>query len=304
MTSEKSDLIISGRKRDIGGFVVARTIPSVTRRHVGPFVFLDHMGPMKIDDTHALDVRPHPHIGLSTVTYLFSGRGHHKDSLGFSQVITPGDINWMTAGRGIVHSERSPQEDRNPPAKSPLHGIQVWVALPVEDEDTDPNFTHYSQSVIPDLSFGPALHGKLMIGEHQGVTSPVKTYSKTFFADLKAHEAVAQTFTIDEKEIGIFLVEGTATINGQELSVDDLIVVKDPQSISIEADKDARLIFIGGTPFDEPRFIWWNLVSSSVEKIRHAAKQWENQEMGKVPGESEFTPLPNISFPATIGAKS
>lgn len=292
-----NNLIIPGRKRDIGGFTVARTIPSPKRRHLGPFVFLDHMGPLRIDENNTLDVRPHPHIGLSTVTYLFSGRGHHRDSLGSSQIIEPGDINWMTAGRGIVHSERTPKDDRNKDSKASLHGIQVWVALPLEFEDTDPSFTHYAKENIPDLSFGPHLNGKLMIGSHDGKTSPVKTFSQTFFADIYAQEDSQETLKIKEQEIGVFLVEGQAQVNDQKLELDDLIVVTKTQNIKIEAQKGARLIFIGGTVFNEPRYIWWNLVSSQKEKIHAAAKQWEEQSMGSIDGEPDYVPLPNIPLP-------
>lgn len=297
-----SDLIISGRKRDLGGFMVARTIPSSQRRHVGPFVFLDHMGPLKITETAMLDVRPHPHIGLSTVTYLFSGRGHHRDSLGYSQVIAPGDINWMTAGRGIVHSERTPEDDKYPNPSAPIHGIQVWVALPVEHEDTDPSFTHYPKTQIPDVTFSDGLKGKLMIGTFNkgssSVTSPVRTFSKTFFAEIKSETSVNTSLTFDEEEIGIFLVRGEATINHQSLEMDDLIVVSDPQNILLNVGPDTTLIVIGGETFKEPRYIWWNLVSSSKDKIKAAAALWKKQEMGKVPGESDFIPLPDIPFPS------
>ncbi|MCO5113788.1 MAG: pirin family protein [Bdellovibrionaceae bacterium] len=298
----QENIIISGRKRDLGGFMVARTIPSAERRHVGPFVFLDHMGPLKITETAMLDVRPHPHIGLSTVTYLFSGRGHHRDSLGYSQVISPGDINWMTAGRGIVHSERTPDEDKFPNPSAPIHGIQVWVALPVEHEDTDPNFTHYPKSQIPDIEFTEGLNGKLMIGTYQEegytLTSPVKTYSPTFFAEMKSTQDLNHKLSLAEEEIGIFLVEGQATINDHKLEMDDLIIVSDPKNISLELGKGTTLILIGGTAFKEPRYIWWNLVSSSKEKIQQAAKRWEKQEMGKVEGEIDYIPLPDIPFPA------
>lgn len=296
------DLIISGRKKDLGGFTVARTIPTAERRHVGPFVFLDHMGPLKITETATLDVRPHPHIGLSTVTYLFSGRGHHRDSLGYSQVINPGDINWMTAGKGIVHSERTPEEDRFPNPSDPIHGIQVWVALPVEHEDIDPNFTHYPQSTIPDLDFGHGLAGKLMIGSHtingKAYTSPVKTYSKTFFAEIKSTHSVNHKLSLNEEEIGIFLVEGSASINSHELMTDDLIIVADPKDISLKLGANTKLILIGGSAFKEPRYIWWNLVSSDKNKIKATAALWEKQQMGQVKGEEDFIPLPNIPFPA------
>lgn len=293
----EKDLVINGRKKDLGGFTVARTIPSPKRRHVGPFVFLDHMGPMQVDSAHSMDVRPHPHIGLSTVTYLFSGRGFHRDSLGSAQVIAPGDLNWMTAGKGIVHSERTPEEDRNSSRRITLHGIQIWVALPVEYERCEPNFSHYAKSILPSLEMVPGLAGKLLIGQHGQVVSPVKTYSKTFFAEMISTEDLKTKIKIDEEEVGIFLVEGSATINGQKLDIDDIILISDPQQISLIVTKSTRLIFIGGQSFPEPRYIWWNFVSSKKELIHEAAALWERQQMGRVPEETDFIPLPKDPLP-------
>lgn len=292
----EKDVVISGRTRDLGGFSVSRTLPSIERRFVGPFVFLDHMGPMRIDATHMLDVRPHPHIGLSTVTYLFEGRGYHRDSLGSKQVITPGDLNWMTAGRGIVHSERTPEEDLDSSKDVSIHGIQIWVALPVSDEECEPNFRHYSKEQLPAFELGKGLSGKLLIGSHGRWSSPVHTYSKTFFADVSSGTKAEVTVSLDEQEIGFFLVSGKAMINQSELKVDDLILVKDPSHVQIKVDADTRLIVVGGTPFPEPRHIWWNFVSSRKERLREAAQKWKSQEMGKVPGEpeGEFIPLPEM----------
>jgi redox-sensitive bicupin YhaK (pirin superfamily) len=293
----KTDLVIKGRKRDLGGFTVNRVIPSSQRRHVGPFVFLDHLGPMKIDETHVLDVRPHPHIGLSTVTYLFEGNGYHRDSLGSEQKIIPGDLNWMTAGKGIVHSERTPKEDRDPKLGNLVHGIQIWVGLPLKDEDCDPGFSHYPHSSLPALKMEAGLSGKLLIGSYESISSPVKTFSRTFFADLKADGPVETILNFNEAEIGIFLISGEATINGQELQLDDLILVTDPKKVSISVSAGTRLIVIGGEPFPESRIIWWNFVSSSKEKIHRAAELWAEQKFGQVPGEVEFIPLPRDALP-------
>lgn len=291
----EQDLILKGNVRDLGGgFAVIRSIPQAKRRQVGPFVFLDHMGPVKVDETHKLDVRPHPHIGLSTVTYLLDGKGHHRDSLGSDQIISPGDINWMTAGRGIVHSERSPNSEVEAKDRS-MEGIQVWVALPKEFEDIEPAFYHYPKTVIPQFELDEYLEATLMIGAYKDNISPVKTYSPTLFMSLKASDTGFTVLSFQEEEIGIFLLKGSACINGTELELNDLIVVKDPNHIELMInDLDSHFIVIGGGSFKEPRYIWWNFVSSSKEKIREAAKLWDRQEMGKVPHETDFTPLPNI----------
>lgn len=291
------DILISGKKKDLGGFFVSRTLPNIKRRHVGPFVFLDHMGPLQVDHEHLMSVRPHPHIGLSTVTYLFSGRGLHRDSLGSKQVISPGDLNWMTAGRGIVHSERTPVEDLSAHPKKTMHGIQIWVALPVEQEECEPNFTHYPKETLPQFQLADNFSGKLLIGTYKNITSPVKCYSQTFFADITVENDVDSVINIPEEEIGVFLLNGKATVNNQELSTDDLLLIANPKEIKIQATKDTRLIFIGGKEFSEPRYIWWNFVSSRKERIREAAEQWKNQLFGQVAEESDFIPLPEDPLP-------
>lgn len=288
-----SDLLISGRSRDIGGFSVARTLPSPKRRQVGPFVFLDHMGPAQIDEQHALDVRPHPHIGLSTVTYLFSGQGIHRDSLGSVQMITPGDLNWMTAGKGIVHSERSPQEDRKADNREPMHGVQIWVALPKEYEQCEPNFMHYGKEVLPPFEPAPGLQGRLLIGSIGATASPVRCYSRTFFADLHATVKVDATLEFPEQELAFFVIAGSASINGQAAHPNDLVIVAKPQSVVFHCDVGTRIVVLGGDPLPEPRYIWWNFVASDKALIKAAAQRWTSQEMGRVPGETEFIPLPS-----------
>lgn len=293
----EQDILISGKKKDLGGFIVSRTLPNIKRRHVGPFVFLDHMGPLQVDHEHLMSVRPHPHIGLSTVTYLFSGRGLHRDSLGSKKIIAPGDLNWMTAGRGIVHSERTPVEDLSAHPKKTMHGIQIWVALPTDQEECEPHFNHYPKEVLPQFTLAENLTGKLLIGSHGETTSPVKTYSKTFFADIAVENPVNNMISISQEEIGVFLLEGKATINDQELTTDDLLLVAKPEQIKIKASKGARLIFIGGSTFPEPRYIWWNFISSRRERIREAAEQWKNQLLGTVAEETDFIPLPDDLMP-------
>lgn len=293
----EQDILISGKKKDLGGFIVSRTLPSAKRRHIGPYVFLDHMGPLQVDQQHLMSVRPHPHIGLSTVTYLFSGRGLHRDSLGSKQIIAPGDLNWMTAGRGIVHSERTPTEDQTANPKIIMHGIQIWVALPADQEECEPQFLHYPKEILPHFKLSEGLSGKLLIGKYENTTSPVKTYSPTFFADITAENFVDKTISVDEEELGLFLIEGEVTINEQVLSVDDLLLVANPKNIKIKANKGARLILIGGQPFSEPKYIWWNFVSSRRERIHEAAEQWKNQLMGKVAEEDDYIPLPDQPLP-------
>jgi len=293
----EQDILISGKKKDLGGFTVSRTLPNIKRRHVGPFVFLDHMGPLQVDQEHLMSVRPHPHIGLSTVTYLFSGRGLHRDSLGSKQIISPGDLNWMTAGKGIVHSERTPSEDITANPKKTMHGIQIWVALPTDQEECEPNFIHYPKENLPKFTLSEDLSGKLLIGRHGNTVSPVKTYSPTFFADITVENPVYKTISISEEEIGVFLLEGEATINEQTLSPDDLFLIAKPNEIKIKASQNTRLIFIGGKEFPEPRYIWWNFVSSRRERIREAAEQWQNQALGTVADETDFIPLPSDPLP-------
>lgn len=293
----EKDLIIPSRQREVGSIMVARSIPSAQKRNVGPFVFLDQMGPMIVDETHFLDVNPHPHIGLATVTYLFQGRGFHKDSIGSKQIISPGDLNWMTAGKGIVHSERSPDEDKSKVPHPKLHGVQIWVGLPKEFEETDPSFTHYGSDHLSKVEFSSDLQGKVLIGEHKGKSSPVKTHSPMLFMELISKGEGQELLSFKEQEIGIFLVSGVCSVNNQNLEKSDLIIVADPSNALICFSKDARLIVIGGEPFPEPRYIWWNFISSRKERIHEAAEAWKNQQMGVVAGETGYTPLPSDPLP-------
>jgi redox-sensitive bicupin YhaK (pirin superfamily) len=293
----QEDFIISGRLRDLGGFSVHRSLPSPQKRQLGPFVFLDHMGPVKVDKVHAMDVRPHPHIGLATVTYLFDGKAFHRDSLGSKQEITPGDLNWMTAGKGIVHSERTPPEERSGKLNHFMHGVQIWVGLPKEHEECDPHFVHWPKTQLPDVKISENLNGKLLIGEFANQISPVKVLMKTLFLDIQVKNRTRETLSFMEKELGLFLISGQAIINGHEMQTDDLIVVSNPLKIQVELSEGARLIAIGGDPFPEPRYIWWNFVSTRKERIHQAARDWKNQSMGQVVDETEFIPLPDIPMP-------
>lgn len=292
----KDDFIIKSRKRDLGGFTVYRAIPNDLRRHLGPFVFLDHMGPMIIDNEHALDVRPHPHIGLSTVTYLFEGRCRHRDSLGNDVTIIPGDLNLMTAGSGVVHSERTPREDRNPYDHNRAQGIQIWIALPLNEEERKADFIHYPEGELPRFSF-KSLHGKILIGEFEGIRSPVRTFCDTLLMDLTSSHDGIENINFKNEEIGIFLVSGACEVNGRKLEPYDLIFVDDPYRIQLSYKEGTHIIIIGGEPFPEPRYIWWNFISSRKERIREAAADWEEKRFPSVPGETEFIPLPEKSFP-------
>lgn len=291
------DLILHGKRKDLGGFTVVRSIPQVAKRFVGPFVFFDHMGPAAVDKYHLLDVRPHPHIGLSTVTYLFEGKNHHRDSLGTDQIIGPGDINWMTAGSGIVHSERTPCSEVETTEEKNFHGIQVWVALPKSDEDCAPSFSHYAKETLPEFTVGDLFQAKLLVGKYENYISPVKTYSPTLFMDLLAIIDGSGVLHFKDEEVGFYLASGSATVNGNLLNPTDLIIVKDPTQIKVEASKGAKVIIFGGSVFPEPRFIWWNFVSTDKEKISKAALAWENQTMGKVPMETDYIPLPKDPLP-------
>lgn len=292
-----ADYIIKSKEKDLGGFLIHRSLPTAKKRQVGPFVFLDHIGPVGIDEHHAMDVRPHPHIGLATVTYFFSGRGFHRDSIGSEQMIEAGALNLMTAGRGIVHSERTPKEDRNSKVGMSMHGVQIWVGLPTSHEECEPDFVHYPKEDLPMVQITDGLKTKLMIGEYDGETSPVRTLSRMLFMDILAERDLKVKLSFEEKEAALFLVAGTAIVNGQPMIVDDLMVLSDPKKAEVEFAKGSRFVVIGGEPFPEERFMWWNFVSSKKELLRKAIQDWKDQKIGKVPGETEYIPLPDQPLP-------
>ncbi len=291
------DVIFQGKTKDLGGFAVSRSLPTLKKRSVGPFVFIDHMGPMILDETHFLDVRPHPHIGLGTVTFLYEGRGFHRDSLGSKQIINPGEINLMVAGKGIVHSERTPEEDKKNFHGKSIHGLQIWFALPVEKEECEPEFINYPFSVIPQFEISPSIKAHILMGKLNGKKSPVKTFSQTLFVSLECGESSSQEFGFTEEEIAFLVVEGEVEINSQRLQKNDLIVIQDPQKVSLKCESKSIVAIFGGAKLPEPRFMWWNFVSSRKKRIHQAASDWKNQMMGKVEGEVDFIPLPNIPLP-------
>jgi redox-sensitive bicupin YhaK (pirin superfamily) len=281
-------LRITPRSHDLGGgFTVRRALPAAACRSVGPFVFLDHFGPVQAgpDDQH--DVRPHPHIGLATVTYLFEGAMMHRDSTGAVQRIEPGAINWMTAGRGIVHSERTPEDLR--PIVRRSHGLQLWVALPADQEESDPRFVHTPASAIPTLEVGGAVL-RLLVGEAFGAASPVAAASPTLFADIAMRAGDA--FPVPQAtERALYGVDGGFTLDGEPVPAQTLVVLAPGEEPLVAAEADVRLALVGGEPIG-PRFVWWNFVSSRKARIDQAADDWAGGRFDPVPGETEFIPLP------------
>jgi redox-sensitive bicupin YhaK (pirin superfamily) len=285
------DMEIMPRTRDIGAFEVGRVLPFPRRRMVGPFIFFDQMGPAILAPGVGMDVRPHPHIGLSTVTYLFEGSILHRDSLGSVQLIKPGDMNWMTAGRGIVHSERSDPEIRK--SEERVHGLQLWVALPKAHEETDPAFTHYPQADLPALS-GEGVAARVIAGSQFGHTSPVKTHSDLFYVDIALDAGARLVLEPDYEERAIYLVAGRLNVEGREHAPGRMLVLKPGCPVLLQAVDDCRLVALGGEPLEGPRHIWWNFVSSSKDRIEAAKADWrENRFNVPIAGDDEFIPLPD-----------
>ncbi|MBB5571681.1 MULTISPECIES: pirin family protein [Rhizobium] len=283
--------LIIPRTSDLGGFFVRRALPSSRRRLVGPFIFFDRMGPAVLRPGEALDVRPHPHIGLSTVTYLFDGEIRHMDSLGTEKVIRPGDINLMTAGRGIVHSERTPDNLRGHPLA--MSGLQTWLALPDDKEEIDPAFTHTEMSDLPLINDGGAT-GRVVIGSFEGVTSPVKVFSDTLYVDLQLQPGVKFPFGAGHEERAVYILSGSLVVAGDRFEQDQLLVFRPGDAIALEAtEKGCHLMLFGGAALNSKRYIWWNFVSSSKERIEKAKEEWRTGRFDIVPGdEEEFIPLP------------
>jgi redox-sensitive bicupin YhaK (pirin superfamily) len=276
-----------------GGFKVRRLLPAAKRRSVGPFVFFDHFGPATEQPGAEHDVRPHPHIGLSTVTYLFDGAMMHRDSLGSVQEILPGAINWMTAGRGIVHSERKPERLKTDTYVN--HGLQLWAALPQAHEEVEPSFEHTPASAIPELAVQGAVV-RVLVGEAFGACSPVKTLSQTLYLDIALPAGGCFELPALAPELALYAVDADAAINGETVPLHTMVVLPDGQGAVLNADTAVRLMVIGGEPLDGPRYITWNFVSSRRERILEAGSDWAAQRMGHVPGETEFIPLPGKPF--------
>lgn len=283
-------LIIPERAADIGNFQVGRLLPFRSRRAVGPFVFIDHMGPIELDSDENLDVAPHPHIGLSTLTFLFDGAIMHRDSLGTELEIKPGAVNWMTAGKGVVHSERTPERLRGK-SKS-LHGLQIWVALPKHLEDSEPTFQHIEASKIPSWKEANVSY-KLIAGKFQSKKSPVLVHSDLFFIEIHATED--SLVDIGEDLFGdsaLYILEGTIESEGYSYEKKQILVAKDAKLCSFTIKANSTVYIFGGTPFEEERHIFWNFVHSDKEVIEKAKEDWKAQRFDKVPGETDFVPLP------------
>lgn len=283
-------LIIEERPSNIGNFMVGRLLPFRQKRMVGPFAFIDHMGPSCMSEYENLDVPPHPHIGLSTLTYLFEGSIMHKDSLGTEMEIKPGQINWMTAGKGIVHSERTPEYLRS--SDKMLHGLQIWVALPKELEEMEPSFFHVPENQIPEWEIGNIAY-KLIAGEILGQKSPVPVYSPLYLLELKS--TTPQTVTIGEHLFGesaLYILEGSIKSEENVFGPKQILIAKDSKLCTFEMAANTTIYIFGGEPFPEERTIYWNFVASTKELIEQAKEKWLAQTFDKVPGETEFVPLP------------
>jgi redox-sensitive bicupin YhaK (pirin superfamily) len=284
------ETIIVPRTRDLGGgFEVRRVLPSGERRTVGPFVFFDQIGPTVLPAGTGLDVRPHPHIGLATVTYLFDGEIMHRDSLGTVQPIRPGAVNWMTAGRGIVHSERTPPELRTGGAR--LFGIQTWVGLPRSHEEADPAFAHHPEDALP-LVEGDGKRVRVIAGAFRGVHSPLAVFSETFYVDATLAPGARLEITPEYEDRAIYIVEGRIELGGDSFEEGRMLVFRSGDPVTVSADGLTRLLLLGGAPLDGPRHLWWNFVSSSTERIEQAKAAWREGRFPQVPGETEFIPLP------------
>jgi redox-sensitive bicupin YhaK (pirin superfamily) len=283
-------LVIKGRDRDIGGFSVSRLLPVAQRRLVGPFIFFDHMGPVDFAPGHGIDVLPHPHIGLATVTYLFAGSIVHRDSLGSVETIQPGDVNWMVAGRGIVHSERTAAEARR--AGQRLHGVQSWVALPLPEEERGPSFDHFAAAQLPrrDES-GVAL--RVIAGRAYGLAAPVPVFSPMFYLDLDFRAGGRITLPDDYAERALFIATGELAIGGTVHPAGTMVVLEPDDDATVIAGQGARALALGGAPLDGgPRHIAWNFVSSSNDRIERAKAAWRDGRFPPVPNETGFVPLP------------
>lgn len=291
------DLVIEARQRELTeGFKVRRVLPHSKRRMIGPFIFFDEMGPEILKAGNGLDVAPHPHIGLATVTYLFKGQILHRDGLGTEQLILPGEVNWMTAGRGIAHSERTPASIRE--TEKELFGIQTWLALPTDREETAPAFHHYGSADLPIVD-GDGKTARIIAGSLFGQTSPVKTFSEMFYADVGMESGAALVIPADHEERAVFVVEGSAEFrpDGYTFAAGQLVILKPRCEVTVSCPLPARLMLFGGEPLAEKRHIWWNFVSSSKERIEQAKDDWKEGRFAPVPNETAFIPLPAYSRP-------
>ena len=288
-TGSPIENVIVPRRRDVGGFDVMRALPSAERRAVGPFVFFDQFGPLQLIQGRSLEVRPHPHIGLATVTYLFAGKIMHRDSLGTVQPIQPGEVNWMTAGHGIVHSERT-SDAGNPPGAE-LFGIQTWVALPKSHEEIEPAFAHHARVELPEVA-GNGFWGRIILGSCFGRSSPVATFADPVYVDCRLDAGSRLLLPAEIEERAVSTVSGELQVGKQCFAPGTLAVCTPRAEVVLTADVATQFILIGGPRLDGPRIVWWNFVSSSQERIEAAKADWRAGRFASVPGDKEFIPLP------------
>ena len=282
------ELLIEPETRDLGEFTVRRALPDKRRQRVGPFIFFDHMGPAEFPPGSGVNVRSHPHIGLATITYLFEGEILHRDSLGYVQPIRPGEINWMTAGKGIVHSEKVTPELLESGQK--LHGLQTWVALPLEDEEAEPRFEHYGADGIPGLA-GDGAEITVVIGTAYGETSPVQTSSETLYVEARLDDGASLALP-DAEELAVYVVDGEVMLDGRAVTGGVLAVLVNGKTATITANGSAHVMLCGGDTLEGDRIVWWNFVSSSRERLEKAKQDWLDGNFDPVPGEVDFIPLP------------
>ena len=284
------ELLLDPVTKDLGEFVVRRTLPATDRQRVGPFIFFDHMGPADFEPGSGVSVRPHPHIGLATITYLFAGKIMHRDSLGYAQAIEQGAVNWMTAGRGIVHSERSPEELKQ--SGSHLHGIQAWVALPVELEETEPRFEHYPAEDVPEVNLD-GVKLRVIVGQAYGATSPVRVSSETLYVEANLEAGADLLLPAGIDELAVYVVTGDIDVGDCPVTAGRMAVIEPSGEPVARARTATKLMLLGGASLPGERYLWWNFVNSSKERMEQAKKDWREQRFGEIPGETELMPLPS-----------
>jgi hypothetical protein len=284
--------VLQGRPRDLGGFSVRRVLPAGRLQTVGPFIFFDHMGPATFAPGNGVDVRPHPHIGLATVTYLLAGEFMHRDSLGTAQLIRPGAVNWMVAGRGIVHSERTPPEARRAAGGATIHGIQTWIALPRELEETEPAFEHHPAATLPEIKV-PGVSMRLIAGAAYGREAPASVHSPLFYLAATLESGATVELPGEYAERAVYVVEGDVEIAGEPHGVGSMVLYEAGSPAALRAVTRAQVMLLGGAPLGAPRHIWWNFVSSSLERIERAKLDWREERFAAVPGDDERMPLPD-----------
>jgi redox-sensitive bicupin YhaK (pirin superfamily) len=300
--------LIIPRAHDLGGFEVRRALPAPARQMVGPFIFFDHVGPAEFITGSGVDVRPHPHIGLGTVTYLYRGEFQHRDSLGTNQIILPGAVNWMVAGHGVTHSERTSVETRKGPHS--LYGIQTWVALPDDAEDREPSFEHHGKEALPFLE-NEGVRLRLILGRAYGESAPVSTFSEMFYGDVVMAAGAALPLPDDHEDRGVYVTEGAVTVAGQSFPSGQMMVFRPGDRIALKAgEQGARIMILGGATLGGPRYIWWNFVASTRERIEQAkadwrAGKWQDGRFALPPGDTdEFIPLPEERSQRSRGGRA